>query len=174
MVGTVEGILDEPFEEPEILEVPILDDEGNETGEFETLEFYPEEEVQAVEAGGKSSFIISIASLTPTEPPYEKTKNGNTVVDEQGEPIIAKFQNFKITYEKEITTDTKELAAEVRDISNSLRELGIVEFANDIRDIRSVPGLGKLADLAEDIIKIINKPIGPINEAYSWYKSTRD
>ena len=165
MVGTIEGILDEPFEEPELVEVPILDDEGNETGEFETLEFYPEEEVQAVEAGGKSSFIISIASLTPTEPPYEKTKNGNTVVDEQGEPIIAKFQNFKITYEKEITTDTKELAAEVRDISNSLRELGIVEFANDIRDIRSVPGLGKLADLAEDIINIINKPIGPVNEA---------
>ena len=156
MVGTIEGILDEPFEESETYEDP-------ETGEL--IEFYPDEEVQAVEAGGKSSFIINIASLSPIEPPYEKTKNGNTVVDEQGEPIVAKFQNFKVTYEKEITTDTKELAREVRDITNSLRELGIVEFANDIRDIRSVPGLGKLADLAEDIIEIVNKPVGPVNEA---------
>jgi uncharacterized protein YwbE len=164
MVGTVEEILTPTPPLPETIKVPILDEEGNETGEFETLEYYPEEEVQIAESGALP-IVINIASLTPIDPPYQKTKNGNTVIDEQGEPITAKFQNFKVTYEKELTTDTKELAREVREITNSLRELGIVEFANDIRDIRSVPGLGKLADLAEDIVKIVNKPIGPVNES---------
>ena len=163
MIGTIESILDEPLPSPEILEVPILDENGEETGEFEKLEYYPDSKVQQTNSGGSSSYVINIASLTPINPPYEKTKNGNTVVDEKEEPVLANFNNFKITYEKEITTDIKQLAVEVRDISNSLRELGIAEFANDIRDIRSVPGLGKLADLAEDIIKIVNEPIGPIN-----------
>ena len=165
MVGTVENILDEPFENPELLEVPILNELGQETGEFETIEFYPDSEIRAVETGGASSFVINISSLTPITPPYRKTPNGNTVVDEQGEPVVAKFNNFKITYEKTVTTNTKELAAEVRDITNSLRELGIVEIAQDLRDIRSVPGLGKLADLAEDIVRIINTPIGPVNDS---------
>jgi hypothetical protein len=163
MVGTIENIIDDPFEDPELVEIPILDELGQETGEFETVEFYPDSEVRAVEAGGASSFIINISSLTPITPPYKKTPNGNTVVDEQGEPVVAKFNNFKITYEKEVTSDIKELATEVRDITDSLRELGIVEIAQDLRDIRSVPGLGKLADLAEDIVKIVNQPFGPVN-----------
>ena len=160
MIGTIEETLNKIIGPPETIEVPILDENGEETGEFEEIEYYPDDQIEDVEF---DSFVINIASLTPTVPPYKKTKNGNTVVDEQGEPVLANFNNFKITYETSITTDTKELANEVRDITTSLRELGIVEFANDIRDIRSVPGLGKLADLAEDIIKIVNEPIGPID-----------
>lgn len=152
MIGTVEDVLSPPLPEIEEYEDPV-------TGE---LIPYVEDLENNIE--GNVDYIINISSLTPITPPYQKTKNGNTRVDEQGEPILAKYTKFKVEFEKAITTDTRELANEVRDISNSLRELGIVEFANDIRDIRSVPGLGKLADLAEDIVKIVNKPIGPVND----------
>ena len=160
MIGTIEETLNKIIGPPETIEVPILDEDGVETGEFEEIEYYPNDQVEDTES---DSVVINIASLTPTVPPYKKTKNGNTVVDEQGEPVLANFNNFKITYETSITTDTKELASEIRDITTSLRELGIVEFAEDIRDIRSVPGLGKLADLAEEIVKFVNEPVGPLN-----------
>jgi len=151
MIGTVEGSLSLSLPEMEEYEDPI------------TGELIPYVEDLESEINGDIDYFINVASLTPITPPYQKTKNGNTRVDEQGEPILAKYSKFKVEFEKAVTTDTRELANEVRDITNSLRELGIVEFANDIRDIRSVPGLGKLADLAEDIIKMINEPIGPLN-----------
>jgi hypothetical protein len=160
MVGTVENTLNIDLTLPEIEEIPIFDENGNETGEFEEIEVFPD---TAIEETGDITYIINIASLSPIEPPYQKTKNGNTVVDEQGEPVLAAFRNFKVTFEKEVTTDTKDLAKEVQEITNLFRELGITEFANDIRDIRSVPGLGKLADLAEKIVKAVNSPIGSIN-----------
>ena len=152
MVGTVEDVLSPPLPEMEEYEDPV------------TGELIPYVEDLETEINGDVDYVINIASLTPITPPYQKTKNGNTRVDEQGEPILSKYTKFKVEFEKAITTDTRELANEVRDITNSLREIGIVEFANDIRDIRSVPGLGKLADLAEDIVKIVNKPIGPVND----------
>jgi hypothetical protein len=151
MIGTVEDVLSPPLPEMEEYEDPVTGELIPYIEDFETVET------------GDIDYIINVASLSPITPPYQTTKNGNTRVDEQGEPILAKYTKFKVEFEKEITTDTRELAAEVRDVTNSLRELGIVEFAQDIKDIRSVPGLGKLADLAEDIIKMINEPIGPLN-----------
>jgi len=151
MIGTVEDVLSPPLPEMEEYEDPVTGELIPYIEDFETVET------------GDIDYIINVASLSPITPPYQTTKNGNTRVDEQGEPILAKYTKFKVEFEKAITTDTRELAAEVRDVTNSLRELGIVEFAQDIKDIRSVPGLGKLADLAEDIIKMINEPIGPLN-----------
>tara|TARA_R110000737_G_C14622715_1_gene493756 strand:+ start:6019 stop:9099 length:3081 start_codon:yes stop_codon:yes gene_type:complete len=114
--------------------------------------------------GETTSYQINITSLTPLEPPYQTTRTGTTIVDENGDAILATYTDWTVQIDKKSTADIRELAKEVNSISTLLREAGIGDFANELADIRNVPGLSGLAKFATQITDIVNSPVAALNQ----------
>ena len=109
--------------------------------------------------------VINITSFSPLEPPYAVNKNGIVLKDEEGNPILRKFTNFKLEIQKTSTSDIRQIAKETREIAELLRSIGIGDFADDIADIQVVPGLSKLAETARKIVDIVNTPVAAVSQA---------
>jgi hypothetical protein len=93
-------------------------------------------------------YTINVTSISPTTPPYATDKNGNTLKDEDDEPIVRGFENFTMEFEADpSTTDVRELATELNGLTTALRELGVAEIKNDLAQIPdTVPGISKLKE----------------------------
>ena len=93
-------------------------------------------------------YTINVTSISPTTPPYVTDKNGNTLKDEDDEPIVRGFENFTMEFEADpSTTDVRELATELNGLTTALRELGVAEIKNDLAQIPdTVPGISKLKE----------------------------
>ena len=120
-------------------------------------------------------YVINITSISPPTPPYATDKNGNTLKDEDNEPIARGFEDFTMEFEADpSTTDVRELATELDGLTTALRELGVEGIKNDLAAIPdTVPGISKLKEPFEKFIKILegdpeNNQEGvliPINDA---------
>lgn len=102
-------------------------------------------------------YTINVTSISPPTPPYAKDKNGNTLKDEEGEPLVRGFENFTMEFEADpATTDVRELATELDGLTTALRELGIEGIKTDLAAIPdTVPGISKLKEPFEKFISII-------------------
>ena len=116
----------------------------------------------AVVGGG---YIMNITSISPPTPPYAKDKNGNTLKDEEGEPLVRGFENFTMEFEADpATTDVRELATELDGLTTALRELGIEGIKTDLAAIPdTVPGISKLKEPFEKFISIIEGVEGDVS-----------
>ena len=70
-------------------------------------------------------YVIEIQRFEPFDPPTQKTKAGNTVLDDAGEPVLRTFSNWQFEYEAQQVTDVKKLAEELESITVALRDLGV-------------------------------------------------
>ena len=110
-------------------------------------------------------YIMNITSISPPTPPYAKDKNGNTLKDEEGEPLVRGFENFTMEFEADpATTDVRELATELDGLTTALRELGIEGIKTDLAVIPdTVPGISKLKEPFEKFISIIEGVEGDVS-----------
>lgn len=110
-------------------------------------------------------YIMNITSISPPTPPYAKDKNGNTLKDEEGEPLVRGFENFTMEFEADpATTDVRELATELDGLTTALRELGIEGIKTDLAAIPdTVPGISKLKEPFEKFISIIEGVEGDVS-----------
>ena len=112
-----------------------------------------------------SQYVISIESIEPSTPPYQRV-NGNVVTDDTGEPILATYQNFKISGEKQLTSDVKEIGSDLVDISNDLRSLDFATLRSIVNRLpNSFKGIKKfkkaINDIAEEIQEINQRTAEP-------------
>ena len=67
-------------------------------------------------------YSIEISRFDPLDPPTRKTRNGNTILDEEGNAVLETFTNWSIEYEAKMTSDIRELAEDLQGITDALRE----------------------------------------------------
>tara|TARA_R110000796_G_scaffold30657_9_gene81742 strand:- start:4 stop:3006 length:3003 start_codon:yes stop_codon:yes gene_type:complete len=93
-------------------------------------------------------YIMNITSISPPTPPYSTDKNGNTLKDEDDEPIVQGFESFTMEFESNpSTTDVRELATELDGLTTALRELGVAELVNNLNQLPdTIPGISKLKE----------------------------
>ena len=110
-------------------------------------------------------YVMNITSISPPTPPYATDKNGNTLKDEDDEPIVQGFESFTMEFEADpATTDVRELATELDGLTTALRELGIEGIKNDLAAIPdTVPGISKLKEPFEKFISIIEGVEGDVS-----------
>jgi hypothetical protein len=110
-------------------------------------------------------YIMNITSISPPTPPYATDKNGNTLKDEDGEPVLQGFESFTMEFEADpATTDVRELATELDGLTTALRELGIEGIKTDLAAIPdTVPGISKLKEPFEKFISIIEGVEGDVS-----------
>ena len=80
-------------------------------------------------------YTIQIETFDGIDPPYKKSKSGNTVFDDNDEPVLATFTNWQLEYETKQTTDIRELSEDIRGIVDTLRSINfkaISEFLDKI------------------------------------------
>ena len=111
------------------------------------------------------SYVVEIQKFEPFDPPTQKTRNGNTVLDDDGEGVLQTFTNWAIEYESKQTTDVRELAEDLQSITEALRELGIQDIIATLNKLpNNFLGLGKLQEsMLEVALFIDNQIIGPAN-----------
>jgi hypothetical protein len=104
------------------------------------------------------SYIINIESISPSIPPYEKTKNGDVVTDEFGEPVEAQYSTFKIEYTNILSSNVQDLSKDLIEVTNALQSIGITEVAAQLNNLpSSLPGIGSLQGLFKDVIGIVEE-----------------
>ena len=110
-------------------------------------------------------YVMNITSISPPTPPYATDKNGNTLKDEDGEPIVQGFESFTMEFEADpSTTGVRELATELDGLTTALRELGVEGIKNDLKAIPdTVPGISKLKEPFEKFISIIEGVEGDVS-----------
>ena len=97
-------------------------------------------------------YSIEISRFDPLDPPTRKTRNGNTILDEEGNPVLETFTNWSIEYEAKMTSDIRELAEDLQEVTDALRELGISQI---IEDLSSVPdSFPLLGDIKKALTKV--------------------
>ncbi len=103
-------------------------------------------------------YQIEITSISPSEPPYQKDKNGNTQIDEGGDPILRGFENFTIEFEADpATTDVRELAEGLEGVVNEIKGLGVTELKNDIAQLPdTIPFVAKLKEPFQKFTDLID------------------
>jgi hypothetical protein len=102
-------------------------------------------------------YQIGITSISPSDPPYTKDKNGNTLKDEDGDPVLRGFENFTMGFEADpSTTDVRELATELNGLLTTIRELGIEEIKNDLNQLPdTIPFVAKLKEPFQKFIDLV-------------------
>mgnify|MGYP007047356256 CR=1 FL=1 len=120
-------------------------------------------------------YIIEVTSISPSDPPYATDKNGNTLKDEDGDPILRGFELFTMDFEADpSTTDVRELATELNGLLTTIRELGIEGIKNDLAQLPdTIPFVAKLKAPFEKFVKILEGDpennqegvLAPINDA---------
>jgi hypothetical protein len=102
-------------------------------------------------------YQIEVTSISPSDPPYIKDKNGNTQTDEDGDPVLRGFENFTIEFESNpATTDVRELATELNGLLTTLRELGIEDIKNDLAQLPdTIPFVAKLKSPFQKFVDLV-------------------
>jgi len=102
-------------------------------------------------------YIIDITSISPSDPPYATDKNGNTLKDENGEPIKRGFEFFTMEFEADpSTTDVRELATELNGLLATIRELGVEDLKNDLNALPdTIPFVAKLKATFQKFIDLV-------------------
>lgn len=104
------------------------------------------------------TYIINIESISPSIPPYEKTKRGDVVTDEFGEPVEAQYSTFKIEYTNILSSNVQDLSKDLIEVTNALQSIGITEVAAQLNNLpSSLPGIGSLQGLFKDVIGIVDE-----------------
>ena len=118
-------------------------------------------------------YVIEIQRFEPFDPPTQKTKAGNTVLDDAGEPVLRTFSNWQFEYEAQQITDVKKLAEELESITVALRDLGVNDL---IIALNRLPpgflGLGKLQDAMLEVATFIDKKVVPAANSLADETST--
>ena len=108
------------------------------------------------------SYVIEIQRFDPFDPPTQKTRNGNTVLDSADEAVLQTFTNWSFEYETKQTTDIRELAEEIQNATDALRELGVKDL---IVTLNRLPagflGLGKLQEAMLKVALFIDDNVIP-------------
>ena len=107
-------------------------------------------------------YTIQIQTFDGIDPPYKISSSGNTVFDDNGEPVLATFTNWQLEYETKQTTDIRELAEDIQGIVDTLRSINfkaISEFLDKIPPFFGNFGklkklVGKIADFTSDVSDI--------------------
>ena len=95
----------------------------------------------------KTFYTVEIQRFDPFDPPTEKDKAGNTILDADGDPVLQTFTNWQIEYETQASGDLRELAEDLEGISDALRDLGINQLVATLNRLpKNFLGLGKLQD----------------------------
>ena len=108
------------------------------------------------------SYTIQIQTFDGIDPPYKISSSGNTVFDDNDEPVLATFTNWQLEYETKQTTDIRELAEDIQGIVDTLRSINfkaISEFLDKIPPFFGNFGklkklVGKIADFTSDVSDI--------------------
>jgi hypothetical protein len=116
------------------------------------------------------SYVIAVESINPQKPPFAKDNQGNPLIDETGEPILATFQNFELSGERKLAADTKDIGNDLVDIANDLRNLDFITLLNIVKRLpSSIKGVSKfkkalqqIADEVEDINSRTSRPTDTI------------
>ena len=107
-------------------------------------------------------YTIQIETFDGIDPPYKKSKSGNTVFDDNDEPVLATFTNWQLEYETKQTTDIRELAEDIQGIVDALRDINFKAISNFLDKIPSSFGnfgklkrlVGKIAEFTSDVSDI--------------------
>ena len=99
----------------------------------------------------------------PLDPPTRKTRNGNTILDEEGNAVLETFTNWSIEYEAKMTSDIRELAEDLQGITDALRELGINQIIQDLSAVPdSFPLLGDIKKALTKVALFVDDKVVPI------------
>eukprot|EP01050_Picozoa_sp_SAG11_P001030 SAG11_NODE_41_length_21459_cov_5.742884_17_plen_1054_part_00 len=117
-----------------------------------------------------TEYVIAVESINPQKPPYERDNKGNPLLADNGEPILATYQNFIISGEKKLSANAKDIGGDLVDISNDLRGLDFITLNNIVQRIpSSIKGVSKfkkaikdISDEIEDINKRTSRPTDTI------------
>jgi len=104
-------------------------------------------------------YTIQIETFDGIDPPYKKSKSGNTVFDDNDEPVLATFTNWQLEYETKQTTDIRELSEDIQGIVDALRDINFKAISNFLDKIPSAFGnfgklkrlVGKIAEFTSDV-----------------------
>tara|TARA_R110002050_G_scaffold251802_3_gene390103 strand:+ start:1770 stop:5219 length:3450 start_codon:yes stop_codon:yes gene_type:complete len=108
------------------------------------------------------SYVIEIQRFDPFDPPTQKTRTGNTVLDDADEPVLKTFSNWQFEFEKQQITDVKKLAEELESITVALRDLGVNDLIVTLNRLPSnFLGLGKLQEAMLEIALFIDNKVVP-------------
>ena len=112
-------------------------------------------------------YQIEVTSISPTEPPYIKDKNGNTQTDENDDPIVRGFEFFTIEFESNpAATDVRELATELDGLVNELRALGIEDLKNDVAALPdTIPFVARLKEPFQRFIALVEDNTPAVQQA---------
>ena len=107
-------------------------------------------------------YTIQIETFDGIDPPYKKSKSGNTVFDDNDEPVLATFTNWQLDYETKQTTDIRELSEDIQGIVDALRDINFKSISNFLDKIPSAFGnfgklkrlVGKIAEFTSDVSEI--------------------
>ncbi len=118
-------------------------------------------------------YVIEIQRFEPFDPPTQKTKAGNTVLDDAGEPVLRTFSNWQFEYEAQQITDVKKLAEELESITVALRDLGVNDLIIALNRLPSnFLGLGKLQDAMLEVATFIDGKVVPAANSLADETST--
>ena len=111
------------------------------------------------------NYDVEIQRFDPFDPPTEKDKAGNTILDADGDPVLQTFTNWQIEYATEQTSDIRELAEDLQGLTDALRDLGIRDIVATLNRLpKNFLGLGKLqAAMLEVALFIDGTVIGAAN-----------
>lgn len=108
-------------------------------------------------------YSIEISRFDPLDPPTRKTRNGNTILDEEGNAVLETFTNWSIEYEAKMTSDIRELAEDLQGITDALRELGINQIIQDLSAVPdSFPLLGDIKKALTKVALFVDDKVVPI------------
>jgi hypothetical protein len=110
-----------------------------------------------------NNYIINIESISPPIPPFQKGSSGNVLTDDSGEPIPEEYSNFIIEGSTQLSSDTRELAVSLDDLTNELRNIDINTIRLQIETLpSSLPGIGNLKSSLRDFQRIVDQETGEV------------
>mgnify|MGYP001172162686 FL=1 len=113
-----------------------------------------------------TQYAISVETINPQKPPFAKDDQGNPLIDETGEPILATFQNFIISGQSKLSSDVNEIGDSLVSIANDLRNLDFIRLNQIVQRLpSSIKGMNKfkkaIKKIAEEVESINKRTSGP-------------
>ena len=101
-------------------------------------------------------YVINVESISPSLPPYQKSRDGKVLTDPSGEELLKQFSFFKIEYESKLSGDVQELSKDLFSLTKELRELGINDISQQIGSLpNTIPGAAKLKAAFKEVEEVI-------------------
>jgi hypothetical protein len=101
-------------------------------------------------------YVINVESISPSLPPYQKSRDGKVLTDPSGEELLKQFSSFKIEYESKLSGDVQELSKDLFSLTKELRELGINDISQQIGSLpNTIPGAAKLKAAFKEVEEVI-------------------